>query len=84
MLVQSQEGDVSNFDHLETDTRNITDGMAFTTETGYEDFVIFINETEATVIRDESGDFLSILKKLDTNTLPNSGVRLLGFNANLG
>lgn len=57
--------------------------MTFATETGYQHFVVFFNEVETTVIRDESRDLLSIFQELYAHTFTDSRVRLLGFNTNL-
>jgi len=44
--------DTRNLHDLETDTRNITFGLALTTETGEEDFVVLIHKVQATVVGD--------------------------------
>lgn len=60
-------------------TRNITDGMTLTTESGDQDLVVFFDESQATVVRDESGDLLAVLDELNPDTLPDGRVRLLSF-----
>src|SRR5438105_4508547 len=82
-LVQSEEGYISNLDHLESDTRNISDGMALSTKSGNEYFVVFFNIVETTISRYESRNLLSILDELNPYTLSNGRVRLLGFYSNL-
>lgn len=52
LLPQSEETDTGDLDDLETDTGNITLGLALTTETGQEDLVVLIDEVQATVIGD--------------------------------
>lgn len=54
--------------------------MTATTESTDENFVIFINEIEATIARNERRNFLAILDQLDTAALANGRVRLLGFD----
>jgi len=77
---QGPEGNTDDLDDLETDARQVTSRVAGTTETGDEDFIVFIDELEATVVGDESGDLLAVLDELDTNALTNSRVRLLRFD----
>jgi hypothetical protein len=79
-LVQSKERDAGNLDDLEADTRNITNSTALTTETSDQDFVVFIDVVKTTVIGDESGNLLAVLDELNTDTLTNGRVRLLGFD----
>jgi hypothetical protein len=54
--------------------------VTFTTETGDQDLVVLLDVVQTTVIRDECGDFLSILDELDTNALADSRVGLFGFD----
>jgi hypothetical protein len=80
LLVESEEGNTGNLDDLETDTRNITNSATLTTETSNQNFVVFIDVVQTTIIGDESGNLLAVLDKLDTDTLTNGRVRLLGFD----
>jgi len=55
LLPQSGETDTGDLDDLETDTGNITLGLALTTETGQENLVVLVDEVQATVIGDYRG-----------------------------
>lgn len=57
--------------------------MAGTTETGAEDLIVLIDVVKTTIVRDESGDLLTVLDKLNTDGLTNGGVRLLSLNTDL-
>ena len=81
--VQSVQADGRDLDDLETDTGQITDGVAGTAETSDEDLVVLLDEVEATVVGDEGDDLLAVLDELDTDALTNGGVRLLGLNTDL-
>ena len=70
-------------DDLEPDSGNITDGVTLTTESCDQDLVVLFDEVEATVVGDEGGDLLAVLDQLDTDTLSDGGVRLLGFDTDL-
>lgn len=70
-------------DDLEPDSGNITDGVTLSTKACDKDFVVFFDKVEATVVGDESGDLLSVLDELDTNTLTDGGVGLLGLDTDL-
>jgi hypothetical protein len=72
-----------NLDDLETDARNITDGVTLTTEASDENFIVFVGEVQATIARDEGGNLLTVLDELNADALTDGRVRLLGFNANL-
>jgi hypothetical protein len=80
LLEKSKKGATGNLDNLETNPGNITDGVTTSTETRKEDLVVLINEVQATVIGDESGNLLSVLNQLNSNTLTSGRVGLLGTN----
>ena len=42
--------------------------------------VVFVDEVQATVVRDERCNLLAVLNQLHTNALPHSRVRLLGLD----
>ena len=71
-------------DNLEPDAGNITDGVTLTTETSDEDFVVFFDKVETTVIGHEGCDLLAVLDQLNTNALADGRVGLFGLNTNLG
>ena len=50
LLPESEETDTRDLDDLETDTGNITLGLAATTETRDEDFVVLIDKVQATIV----------------------------------
>ena len=57
--------------------------MAGTTETFDEHLIVLINEGHAAVTGHEAGDSLIVFFELDSDTLSDTGVRLLGLNADL-
>lgn len=59
LLPESEQTDTGNLDDLETDTGNITLGLALTTETGEEDLVVLIDEVQATIVGDYTGNMLA-------------------------
>jgi hypothetical protein len=42
LLVQGEQRYAGHFNDLESNSRNITDGMSFTTESGDENFIVFL------------------------------------------
>ncbi len=54
--------------------------MAFTTETGNQNLVVLFNESQATIVGDESCDLFAVLDELDTNALTDGRVGLLSLN----
>jgi hypothetical protein len=54
--------------------------VAFTTETGNQNLVVLFNESQATIVGDESCDLFAVLDELDTNALTDGRVRLLSLN----
>ena len=54
--------------------------MTLSTETGDKNLIIVIDERESSILGDECGDSLVVLSKLDSGTLSDGGVRLLGLD----
>ena len=83
LLPEGKETDTGDLDDLESDTRNITLCLSSSSETGDQDLVVLIGEVETTVVGDESGDLLSVLDELDSDTLSDGRVGLLGLDTDL-
>lgn len=82
-FVKSKKRNVRHLHHLKSHSGNITDGMALTTETCHQNFVILLDVVEATVSRYESCDLLAILNKLYPDALANSRVWLFSFYSSI-
>ena len=80
---ESVEWDAGNLHNSESDTRKITDGMAWTTETSNEHLVVLVDEGHATISRNEASDSLVVFLELDSHTLSDGRVGLLGLDGNL-
>jgi hypothetical protein len=52
LLPQSRETDTRDLDDLETDTGNITLGLALATETGEKDLVVLVDKVQTTIVGD--------------------------------
>ena len=50
LLPQGKQTDTRDLDDLETDTGNITLGLTTATETRNKDFIVLIDEVQATII----------------------------------
>lgn len=83
LLPESKERDTGDLDNLESDTGDISLSLTLSTETGEQDLVVLVDEVEATIVRHESGDSLTVLGQLDSDTLSDTGVGLLGLNTDL-
>ena len=80
---KSEETATCNFDNLESDSRNISLSVTLSTETSYENFIIFINKTHATVSWNVCSNFFIVFLELYSYTLSNCRVGLLSFDGNL-
>lgn len=61
-------------------TGNVTDGMALTTKACHQHFIVLLDVVEAAVPWHEGRDLLAVLDQLDTHTLTDGRVGLLGLN----
>merc|ERR1712072_202046 len=77
------EATAGNLDDLETNAGNISLRVAGTTETGDEDLVVLIDEGHSTITGHVGRDSLVVLLELDSDTLTDGRVRLLGLDGNL-
>ena len=80
---KSEERATGRLDNLESDTRNITLSVTRSTETGNEHLIVLIDETQTAISWHVSSDFLIVLLKLNSDTLSNSRVWLLGLDSDL-
>ena len=77
---QAAAGDL---DDLETHTGKITLRVSGTTEAGNEHLIVLVNEGHTTITRHVGSDSLVVLLELDSDTLTDGGVGLLGFDSDL-
>ena len=78
---QSKERRLRDAHNLETDSRNISDGVTRTTESSNQHLVVLIHKVQATIARNEGSDLLSVLDQLHTHALTNGRVGLLGLHS---
>eukprot|EP01084_Bolivina_argentea_P127604 225629_1 len=81
--VEGVQADAGHLNNLESDSGEITDGMAGTAQTGDQDLVVLLDEVEATIVGHEGDDLLTVLDQLDADALTDSRVRLLGLDSDL-
>ena len=80
---QGEEGETGDLDDLKPNSWKITDGSAGPTHTSDKDTVVIIDKPEGTISWDEGGDDLAVLLELNSDSLSDSGVWLLGFDSDL-
>ena len=81
--VKCVEGYISELNNLETYSGNITDGVAFTTKTSNQNFIVLLYKVQAAILGYECCDFLAVLDQLHSDALSNGRVRLFGFDTDL-
>ena len=81
---QSKERRLRDAHNLETDSRNISDGVTRTTESSNQHLVVLIHKVQATIARHEGSDLLSVLDQLHTHALTNGRVGLFGLHSAMG
>ena len=72
-----------DLDNLESDSWQVTHGVAWTTESGNENLVIFVDEGHTTVFWNEASDSFIVLLELNSHALSHGRVGLLGLDGNL-
>jgi len=75
--------DSGYFNDFESHAGNITFGLATTTETGNEDFIVLVDKVQTTIVGHEGGDLFAVLDQLDANAFSDGRVRLLGLDSDL-
>ena len=80
---ECEETATSNLGDEETHAGQVTDGVTGTTETLNKNLVVLVAEGHTTITGDEGGDSLVVFFELDSDTLSNTGVRLLGLDTDL-
>ena len=86
ILLTSPKGEETatcDLDNLKTHTGQITLGVTGSTETSDEDLIVLINEGHATIPGYIGGDSLVVFLELDSHTLSDGGVGLLGLDCDL-
>uniref|UniRef100_A0A4W2ISN7 Uncharacterized protein n=1 Tax=Bos indicus x Bos taurus TaxID=30522 RepID=A0A4W2ISN7_BOBOX len=75
--------EIGYFDNwlLKADSRNVTNSMTFATKSSNQNFIIFLNKIQATIVGYKSSDFFAILDSLNPDTLPDGRIWLFGFNS---
>uniref|UniRef100_A0A8C9AQP3 Uncharacterized protein n=1 Tax=Prolemur simus TaxID=1328070 RepID=A0A8C9AQP3_PROSS len=76
-----QKRHIGYFDNLKADSRNVTNGMTFSTKSSNQNFIVFLNKVQATIVGYKGCDVLAIRDQLDPDTLPDGRIWLFGFNS---
>merc|ERR1712136_487824 len=58
---QSEQRNICNFNHLESDSRNITDSVSLTSETRHQHLVVLFNVIQTTIVGTNAVIFLPFL-----------------------
>ena len=83
LAVQGVQANAGDLDDLETNSGLVSDGLAGAAASSDEHLIVLLHKVKATIIGHEGSNLLSVLNQLHTSALTNSGVRLLGLNADL-
>merc|ERR1711981_70886 len=82
-LEERQETDVGHFDDLESNARDVTDGMSTSSESGDEHLVVLFDVVQTAVIRNERSNTLTVFDELHADALSDGRVGLFRLDANL-
>uniref|UniRef100_A0A8I3PWI1 Uncharacterized protein n=1 Tax=Canis lupus familiaris TaxID=9615 RepID=A0A8I3PWI1_CANLF len=82
-----QKRHIGNLDNLKVNSRSVTDSMTFGTKSYNQNFIIFLNKIQTTIIGFFFGEgrhflfyFFAIFDQRDPDILPDARIWLFGFN----